>query len=141
MEQLKKLSINTALCDMTEITEEVLSSYSELNVNAAAVLLSERASVLISRYSVKLNTASTLKVPEGINTIVKNGSVEIDGTDVTADKTLLMVNGTLLLRPAAKKAMENYVQIKVNGSLLYPKSLAGPGIPYPCKRTSEMLSR
>ena len=71
MEQLKKLSINTALCDMTEITEEVLSSYSELNVNAAAVLLSERASVLISRYSVKLNTASTLKVPEGINTIVK----------------------------------------------------------------------
>lgn len=125
MEQLKKLSINTALCDMTEITEEVLSSYSELNVNAAAVLLSERASVLISRYSVKLNTASTLKVPEGINTIVKNGSVEIDGTDVTADKTLLMVNGTLLLRPAAEKAMENYVQIKVNGSLLYPKSLAG----------------
>lgn len=123
MEQLKKLSINTALCDMTEITEEVLSSYSELNVNAAAVLLSERASVLISRYSVKLNTASTLKVPEGINTIVKNGSVEIDGTDVTADKTLLMVNGTLLLRPAAEKAMENYVQIKVNGSLLYPKVL------------------
>lgn len=60
MEQLKKLSINTALCDMTEITEEVLSSYSELNVNAAAVLLSERVSVLISRYSVKLNTASTL---------------------------------------------------------------------------------
>ena len=110
---------------MTEITEEVLSSYSELNVNAAAVLLSERASVLISRYSVKLNTASTLKVPEGINTIVKNGSVEIDGTDVTADKTLLMVNGTLLLRPAAEKAMENYVQIKVNGSLLYPKRLAG----------------
>ena len=50
MEQLKKLSINTALCDMTEITEEVLSSYSELNVNAAAVLLSERVSVLISRY-------------------------------------------------------------------------------------------
>ena len=43
MEQLKKLSINTALCDMTEITEEVLSSYSELNVNAAAVLLSEES--------------------------------------------------------------------------------------------------
>ena len=54
MEQLKKLSINTALCDMTELTEEILSGYSELNVNAATVLLSERASVLLSRYSVKL---------------------------------------------------------------------------------------
>ena len=52
MEQLKKLSINTALCDMTELTEEILSGYSELNVNAAAVLISERAPVLLSRYSV-----------------------------------------------------------------------------------------
>lgn len=125
MEQLKKLSINTALCDMTELTEEILSGYSELNVNAAAVLLSERASVLLSRYSVKINTASTLKIPEGTNTIVKNGSVEIDGTDAAADKTFLMVNGTLLLHPGAEKVMENYVQIMVNGCLIYPKSLAG----------------
>ena len=57
MEQLKKLSINTALCDMTELTEEILSGYSELNVNAATVLLSERASVLLSRYSVKINNS------------------------------------------------------------------------------------
>ena len=57
MEQLKKLSINTALCDMTEITEEVLSSYSELNVNAAAVLLSERASVTDFPLLRKANTA------------------------------------------------------------------------------------
>lgn len=103
MEQLKKLSINTALCDMTEITEEILSGYSELNINAAAVLLSDQASVLLSRYSVKINTASILKVEEGINTVVKNGYVEVDGTDDTARKTFLMMNGTLLLRPSAKK--------------------------------------
>lgn len=108
---------------MTEITEEILSGYSELNINAAAVLLSDQASVLLSRYSVKINTASILKVEEGINTVVKNGYVEVDGTDDTARKTFLMMNGTLLLRPSAEKVMENYLQIKINGSLLCEKAL------------------
>lgn len=125
MEQLKQLSINTALCDMTEITEEILSGYSALTVNAAAVLLSDRACVLLSRYSVEMNASNTFKVPEGTHVIVKNGTVEIDGTDSAADKTFLMVNGILLLRPAEEKSMENYVQISVNGSLIYPKGLAG----------------
>ena len=34
METTKKLSVNTAVCDMTEITEERLSQYAEININA-----------------------------------------------------------------------------------------------------------
>lgn len=41
MEKTKKLSVNTALCDMTEITEERLSQYSAISINAAAVIQSE----------------------------------------------------------------------------------------------------
>lgn len=67
----KKLSVNTALCDMTEITEERLSQYSAIAINAAAVIQSEKSAVLISKYPVEINTACVIKVPEGINLIIK----------------------------------------------------------------------
>ena len=78
MEKTKKLSVNTALCDMTEITEERLSQYSAIAINAAAVIQSEKSAFLISKYPVEINTACVIKVPDGINLIIKNGSIEMN---------------------------------------------------------------
>lgn len=65
METTKKLSVNTAVCDMTEITEERLSQYAEININAAAVIQSEKSALLSAKYPVSMNTACVLKVPDG----------------------------------------------------------------------------
>lgn len=108
MEKTKKLSVNTALCDMTEITEERLSQYSAISINAAAVIQSEKSAVLISKYPVEINTACVIKVPEGINLIIKNGSIEINEKAFAAEHSFLFVSGSLFIHPAAGKALESY---------------------------------
>lgn len=124
MEKTKKLSVNTALCDMTEITEERLSQYDAIEINAAAVIQSEKSAVLISNYPVEINTACVIKVPEGINLIIKNGFLEINEKSFAADNSFLFVSGSLFIRPAAGKALESYQKIIVNGSLIYPEGIS-----------------
>lgn len=124
MEKTKKLSVNTALCDMTEITEERLSQYSAIAINAAAVIQSEKSAFLISKYPVEINTACVIKVPDGINLIIKNGSIEMNEKAFAAEHSFLFVSGSLFIHPAAGKALESYEKIMVNGSLIYPEGLS-----------------
>lgn len=124
METTKKLSVNTAVCDLTEITEERLSQYSEININAAAVIQSEKSALLTAKYPVSMNTACALKVPDGTRLVLKNGSAEIGEKDIASEHTILFVSGELFIHPAAGNAVDSYEKIVVNGSLLYPESLA-----------------
>ena len=52
MENKKKLEVNTATCDIRNITEETLSQYEKVEINTAAVITSPEAQVLLGKYQV-----------------------------------------------------------------------------------------
>lgn len=119
----KKLTINTALCDMTRLSEESISAYDAIEINAAAIALSPRARELASRVSLAMNAAQIIQVEEGAAVSIKNGKAEITGDTAPAGPTLLIVNGRLLIHPGSEEALKGYAGISVNGKLLYPQSL------------------
>jgi hypothetical protein len=120
----KSLVVNAAICDMTKISEETAASYRSVTVNAAAVLVNPSVRSMMAKYTFMLNTASVVDVPEGCSIAVKNGSYEIAPGKVK-EKTALVINGCLTIRPNSEEALASYAYITVNGSVLAPESLAG----------------
>ena len=47
-QKLKKLIINTALCDITDPRAEVLSAYSAIEINAANIIISPEAKEMLT---------------------------------------------------------------------------------------------
>ena len=121
----KKLTVNTAFCDMTRLSEETLSPYEAIEINAATIALSPRAKELLGKISVHMNAAQVLQVEEGTQISLKNGKAEITGNEAPAGPTMLIVNGKLIIHPDSAETLKGYAGISVNGKLLYPKSL-GP---------------
>ena len=62
MENKKKLQINCAICDTRNITEEILSAYEAVQINAATLVTSPEAQALLGRYRVCVNTAGTAAI-------------------------------------------------------------------------------
>jgi len=122
---LKKLTINTALCDMTGLTEDSLAPYSGMEINASVIVLSTEAKKLLTRIPVAMNAAAIVQVAEGTQISIKNGKFEIAGGEAPQQPTLLMVNGKLIIRTGSQETLKGYAGIQVNGKVLYPKSLEG----------------
>lgn len=126
---MKKMIVNCATCDMRTVSEETLQSYEQIVVNAATVILTARTKELLNRHSVMLNAAEVMEVPEGNNVRLnnQNGSYELtgDGMPQEGEIALLMVNGSLTIGTDALEVAQAYEKIKVNGSVLMPKSMAG----------------
>ncbi len=125
MEQKKHLRINSAMCDISAVNESTLSAYESIVINSALVLTSARAQALLPKYRVILNTASILEKPEDAQLKVINGKHEIVAGDILQTPVALLVNGKLEIGKDAEKALEQYMLIHVNGSVIYPDSLAG----------------
>ena len=124
-QNLKKLTINTALCDITDLREEALAPYSHIEINAASIILSPEAKELLSKVSVSMNAAQVSQAPQGTQVTIQNGAFEITPHGIPAQPTLLLVNGKLLVRPGSAETLRAYSGIQVNGKALYPVSLAG----------------
>lgn len=126
---MKKMIVNCASCDMRTVSEETLESYEQIVVNAATVILTARTKELLNRHNVMLNAAEVMEVPEGSNVRLnnQNGSYELtaDGMPQEGEIALLMVNGSLTIGTDALEVARAYEKIKVNGSVLMPKSMAG----------------
>lgn len=126
---MKKMIVNCATCDMRTVSEETLQSYEQIVVNAATVILTARTKELLNRHNVMLNAAEVMEVPEGSNVRLnnQNGSYELtgDGMPQEGEIALLMVNGSLTIGTDALEVAQAYEKIKVNGSVLMPKSMAG----------------
>lgn len=126
---MKKMIVNCAMCDMRQVSEETLQTYETITVNAATVLVTSETKELLNRYSVALNAAEVLEVPEGENVRIstQNGAYELtsDGAPKEGDVAILMVNGSLTVGPDALEAAMAYQKIRVNGTVLLPKSMAG----------------
>ena len=123
MENKKKLTINAALCDMTRLSAEVLDAYEAITINAGSIVVSARVKELISRIPVAMNAAQILQAEEGTQVSIKNGKAEITGTEAPAVPTMLIVNGQLIIHPDSAEALKGYVNITVNGKMIFPKSL------------------
>lgn len=124
-EKLKKLTVNTGICDMTKLREETLAAYGHITINAAAILLSPKAKELLAGAPVTMNAATITDVPEGLQMSVKNGMFEIAGGEAPTVPTMLTVNGKLIIRPGSQEALKGYASIQINGMVIYPRSLEG----------------
>ena len=126
---MKKMIVNCATCDMRKVSEETLQAYEQIVVNSALVLVTSETKELLNRYNVMLNTADVVEVPSGddVRLNSQNGAYELtaDAAPETGVWAMLMVNGSLTIGEDALEAARAYERIRVNGSVLMPKSMAG----------------
>ncbi len=120
MKSTKNLVVNAALCDMTQLSEELLEQYESIQVNAACILQSARSALLTARYGVKQNSACTLTISDQASVTVKNGSYELPPSTDLPPHSVLIVNGNLVIPPQSVPAIQQYEQLLVNGEVFYP---------------------
>lgn len=122
----KKMIVNAAICDVRNMKEETLSRYETVQINTNVMVSSSRAQEIISGCSnVELNAAAVCVTDEE-NALLKqiNGSFELSGETAAKEKTILVLNGNLTIKPQSAEAIENYIAIVVNGSLLCPEAMS-----------------
>lgn len=120
----KKMVINCANCDARKVTEETLSAYESVMINAATVFVSPQTKELLNRYGVTMNCANVLEVDADVEVSTVNGSARIDSSDVVTGRKYLTINGSLEIGPDTEKVLEQYVGISVNGSVTCPESIS-----------------
>lgn len=122
----KNKMINAATCDARNVTEESLTGYENITINAAILIVNERSKELLNKYPVTMNAATVLEVPDGENISVQsiNGKGEI-GPDADGTGVFLIVNGKLSIADSSETAVKSYYRIMVNGKVLMPKSYEG----------------
>lgn len=126
MENKKNLKVNCAVCDVRNITEELLSAYEEVKINAASMITSPAAQALLGRYAVKLNCASTITLEENVRFSTINGPLSITaGQAVPEEKLFLVVNGPVDIEAGCEEVLKSYSGMIVNGPVTCPESIAG----------------
>ncbi len=121
----KKMTINAATCDARKVQEETLQGYEKITINSACLITDERSRALLGKYQVTMNCAATLDVSADVSVRTINGSAQVKSSDALGEKCILMVNGSLEIGPDCQKVLQQYVGIRVNGTVLYPESLSG----------------
>lgn len=122
----KKLVINTSICDVRNVSENVLDQYESIAINAAVILVSEEAKESLAKHDVNMNAAEILEVSKEAEVIVENGSYELDAGTLFSKKVVLIVNGSLCLKKdISLDTIDRIDKIIVNGSFEYPDTLAG----------------
>ncbi|WP_308540042.1 hypothetical protein [uncultured Murdochiella sp.] len=123
---MKKKIINCAICDARNVSEESLTGYDQIMINAAIILTTERAKQLLDRYPVALNVASVTMLPDNADITAKvvNNKFTL-GPDADGKDCLLVVNGKLTLENGSLAAAESFHQIIANGTVLMPRSFNG----------------
>lgn len=125
MENKKSLIIDTAFCDVRKVTEEFLSTYASVEINAATVVTSQSAQVLLGKYGVEIDCAHLLTLEDNVQFTTLHGTYFISpSTTVPEEKTYLMLNGCLEIEPGSETALEGYTAITVHGTVNCPRSIA-----------------
>lgn len=125
MENKKNLKVNCALCDVRNVTKELLDSYGEIRINTATIITSPAVQELLSHANVRINCANTIAMEGDVRLSVFNGSMAISPSQtVPAEKTYLILNGSLDIEAGSETALEGYAGITVNGSVTCPESIA-----------------
>lgn len=123
---MKTKMINASTCDARHVSEDSLTGFDKISINAATLILGERAKELFNKYPVTMNVATTSEVPDDKDIVFKtvNGKHEI-GSDADGTDVFLTVNGKLTISDDAKEAVKSFYKIIINGKVIMPKSLKG----------------
>lgn len=124
MIEKKNFIVNCDVCDARKITQDELSQYEKIMINASILLIDERSKAILNQLPIACNTDETLEIEGDVDVISVNGDYEINGSVNTAVKSVLTVNGNLVIRPNTEDRLKRFVKIIVNGSVRCPKSLA-----------------
>ena len=122
----KKLNANAIVLDLRRLTEETLSAYEHISLNAVITLTNPRAQALLSQYDVKLNTVLCKNLPDDadIRASVTNGKTTLSAASKPDAKQVLVINGKVTVLPDAAETLRQYEALVVNGKATCPASLA-----------------
>lgn len=124
MENRKNLKINTGICDARNVSEELLTAYNEVKINAAAIITNQAAQAMLAKYGAKINCANTVSLPENARFTTVNGPMTITANQaVTEEKLYVLANGPLFIEPGSEAALKNYAGMTVNGPVTCPDSM------------------
>lgn len=130
------LVINTATCDMRNITREILEAYSSITVNAADVIVTPEVQVMIADYNVSLNCANVLSLDPDTEFIQQNGVYHIRATDQVPERQFfLAVNGCVMIETGTQEILKKCGGMGINGRLLCPRSVV------PCLPRTQVNGR
>ena len=126
---MKRMIVNSSLCDMRSVWQETLKAYEQIVVNAATVLMTPKTKELVNRYNVLLNASDVMEIPadENVRISSHNGAYELtaDSAPQEGEIAMLTVNGSLTIGADALKAAQAFWKIRVNGKVTMPKSMSG----------------
>lgn len=124
MGEKKNLKIDAMKCDLRGVTEEVLTQYESISIDAMVICVTEASLALLHKYHVKMDAMSIEKMEEDDPIVVKNGSFVIQPGQEGDKKVNLVVNGHLKVEKGSNEVLKNYKKITVNGHAVYPQSAA-----------------
>lgn len=137
----KHLKVNTAIMDMTSTKPEAIQAYDQIKINCALCLTTAKTRQLLSQGRIQINTANFFDVgtDDDIEIVTINGTKKITAEFEAPKKTtILIVNGELIIEDSAKKNLDQYKFVILNGAALHPMSfdtsnfhVNGTLIPYP----------
>lgn len=123
---MKKLKINTAACDVRNVTEETLSAYDKVEINTACVFTGPAAQALMGKYAVSVNAANSVVLDGDVRITTINGPMSIHpGQAVPGEKLYLQINGPLDIAPGSEEILRGYAGMVVNGPISCPESVTG----------------
>lgn len=126
MENKKKLKINAGVCDVRNVTEEVMATYAQVAITSGVIITSREAQALLGRYGVKFDAATVLNLEGEVRFSSVNGAGRIfPGQTMAEGKVFLMVNGALDIEPGSEEVLKHYAGIVVNGALTCPEGMTG----------------
>lgn len=124
MESKKNLKINAVLCDVRKVTEEYLSHYNSVKIDAAALVTSPEAQAVLGKCGVKIDAASNISLTEDIRFSVMNGPTTISARQtVPGQRTAAMINGPVTLEPGCEEVLDSYAFLCINGPVTCPESM------------------
>ncbi len=116
--------VNTATCDMRNITREILEAYRSVEVNAAFILVTPEVQAMLAEYEVKLDCAEVLTVEKELEFVQQNGVYHIKAGDRVPQRRLyLQVNGQVVIEAGTEAVLGQYAGMQVNGQVFCPRSL------------------
>ena len=116
MEEKKNFLVNCSVCDARKVSEETLAAYEKIIINTDLMVTDARSKEVLNRLPMVCNCDQYVDTDTDTEIAMHNGRFEITGEAADTRKVLLIVNGTLEIRPGSEKAVESYVRILVNGT-------------------------
>lgn len=120
----KNLNAHAVVLDLRHVTEETLSTYENITLDAVVALTNPRVQALLSQYNVKLDALLSRNVPDDLRANVVNGKTTLSAASKPENRQVLVVNGKLTVTPDAADTLRQYEALVLNGKATCPESLA-----------------